>query len=244
VFATAYGLSVTKPATALHFGFEKLTLGEWPQDLQLRRSIMLGYAYTRIFINDMQPQNSFIRPIRAFGKFGLKSLIVGIGIGLVVVAYITYTSRPVPINKEAVTATFDYVYTDDAGHLQFEYILKNNTNQDYEVYSQDSLKTYANLARQGSLQPSNGYVTFDTPLFIPSHNSVELTVSFAKGSYTYDSPYKLLADAPGADKKDVEAYRRDVASYVTSHLRNLGGFTIIDPDKRYEIDFPPGWTQS
>lgn len=182
----------------------------------------------------------FLDILRKITRFSLKSIIVGIGIGIVLVGTYLYFNRPKPIDTKALTATFDYAETNDAGNIWFAYVLKNNTNQDYEIYSVDQTKIYAKLLRQSALKPSDKYVTFDAPVFIPANESIEFVINFAN-SYTYFSPYKANADAVGAKKEDIEAYRNDVAKYLKENIRNLDGFVILDAGHHYQIDFPAGW---
>ena len=183
----------------------------------------------------MPPLKSFAK---RFVKFGLKSVLFGIGVGAVLAVVIFYVSRPVPIRTKAITAKYDYVSTDSNNKIQINYIVENNTSQNYEINSYN-IKTYANLAREASLIPVDGYVKFDSDVMIPPHKSVEIPLVLnGGGNALYFSPYKNNAESPGASKQDVAAFHYDVLNYATSTFGNLSGFTMIDTTNNTEIDFP------
>ena len=180
------------------------------------------------------------RVLRTVARFALKSFIVGVGIGLALLAAYVYRNRPTPLNGRAITATFDFADTDEENRVQLNYVLKNNTTRDYRLPPMDDLQVYANLRRQAALQTGRGYVSFYAPLLIPANRSVAFMIWFVP-TRPYVSPFKPIGDARG--EEDERVYRADVANYVKKNFDNVGGFTLIDTASNYEITLPVGWTQ-
>lgn len=177
----------------------------------------------------------------------LKAIGVGIGVGIALAACVAllfwYNHRPVPEkpwDKNAITATFDYVDTQGENHhLRFFYVLENHTDRDYKIVTADLLVS-AVVGEEGSLAGgNNGAVKFeDENIFLPSKQPVVTGLELP--NYPYPGSDVLVSDTPDGRKK----YREAVKKYVNEQLPKLEGFAAFYEAERFRINFPNGWRGS
>jgi len=166
---------------------------------------------------------------------------VGFGAGfaimlcIIVGLFVWYRERPKPPkpwSKQAITAEYDYVSSDDDNKIFFYYTVQNNTESDYRLESDTQVELAARLKEEKAFDSSGKVVTLDYPVFIPAKGRVRLKV---KIPYTY----------PQHDKQETSDELHDhynkVAQFLTKEASNLDGFVLFDTMNKYEIDFPTGW---
>jgi hypothetical protein len=153
----------------------------------------------------------------------------------VVGSLIWYQGRPKPPkpwSKQAITAEYDYVSTDDDNKIFFYYTVQNNTESDYRLESDTQVELAARLKEEKAFDSSGKIVTLDYPVFIPVKGRVRLKV-------------KIPQTYPAHDKEETSDERHNhhtkVAQYITTEATNLDGFVLLDTANKYEIDFPSGW---
>jgi len=172
-------------------------------------------------------------------KILLVSAGVGAGVAFVLCAAIGgvvwYQQRPKPPkpwSKQAITAEYDYVSTDDDNKIFFYYTVQNNTESDYRLDSDAQVELSARLRQEKALDSSGKVVTLDYPVFIPPKGRVRLKV---KIPYTYpDHDKQVTSD-------ELHEHNRKVAAFLVKEATNLDGFVLFDSTNRYEIGFPSGW---
>jgi hypothetical protein len=144
-------------------------------------------------------------------------------------------------NVQPITATYNYIDTDDNNNIEFNYTLKNNTNKDYEIKNIDDIQIFASTTRDSSLYPAQKNDTvFNTPVFVPANQSVQF--SFSSKNTQYLSPLKATATATGATSEALALYRNDVANYLTKMGANtITSFLFFDTKNNYKIIFPVEW---
>lgn len=183
-----------------------------------------------------------IPPVPLWKKILLRSVGVGAGFAItlciVVGFFVWYRERPKPPkpwSKQAITAEYDYVSTDDENKIFFYYTVQNNTEADYQLESNTQVEMAVRLKAEKAFESSRKIVTLEYPVFIPAKGRVRLKV---KIPYTY----------PGHDKQgtsdELHDHNSKVAQYFAKEATNLDGFVLFDTMNKYEIDFPSGWEQA
>ena len=174
---------------------------------------------------------------------------VGFGAGAVLAAaiclglFVWYKSRPVkpkPWDQSAITAKFYQVSTTDEGasKLEFQYVLQNNTDKDYELQTYSAAKIAGKLQDTGSL---TGFATQEEfslklPIFVPAHQKTRINITLP--NYGFSSPVHLTSASSDDERRQHNAA---VVAYVTKRMSNLDGFVLFDDNSRYQIELPNGW---
>jgi hypothetical protein len=177
--------------------------------------------------------------LRAAGFGAGAALTAAMCLGL----FVWHKSRPAkpkPWNRGAITAEFYRVSTSSEGDskLNFEYVLENKTDRDYE------LQSYATPKIAGKLQDTGSFVGFDNqnelllklPIFVPAHQKTRISLTLP--SYGFSSPNHLSNTSSDDERRK---YYAAVAAHVTQNMSNLDGFVVFDESQRYQIELPNGW---
>ena len=168
-----------------------------------------------------------------------------LALSVVVGSIVWYTSRPVkpkPWNRDSIVASYYRVTESDesTAKLEFEYILDNKTDRDYELRADSSLKIAARLEDTNSLTgfaDEYGFVV-KLPVFVPAHQKTRIT--FSMPSYGF-STVNHPSNASTQDER--HKYYAEVATHVKNKMANLNGFVLFDEVSRYQIELPNGWKQ-
>jgi len=174
----------------------------------------------------------------------------GFGAGVAIVAVIVmglsawWMNRPKkakPWNANAITAMYSHLATEgEKNHIEFFYILQNNTDSDYRVYDGEGNGNIhlAALLKTDALAFSNSKaVTTDFPIYLPARSRAQFIIHLA-----YPYPDKLSdGDAVSTDAR--YDYQTKVARYVTDRLSSLQGFVLMDDLARYRIEMKQGWSE-
>lgn len=174
-------------------------------------------------------------------KILLRNIGFGAGVALVLCAAVGgavwYQGRPKPPkpwSKQAITAEYDYVTTDDDNKIFFYYTVQNNTESDYRLDSDAQVELSARLQQEKALDSSGKIVTLDYPIFIPPKGRVRLKVKI---------PYNYPDHDKSSTSDELHEHNRKVAAFLAKEATNLDGFVLFDTANKYEIDFPSGWEQ-
>ena len=185
---------------------------------------------------------------KSWKTIALKSVFGGAGftltILLIIGGVIWYQSIPKPPkawDNNAIIASYDHVDTTGENNIVvFYYILENKTDFDYPIEDKNNFFIYANLERPTSLSggKSGGkpdeLLSFNYPVNIPSKHRLFFKI-------TLNYPTEIKSPPFGASKENKEKHRKELEDYVTKEFNNLNGFTLFDYNKRYKIEFKPGW---
>lgn len=169
--------------------------------------------------------------------FGAGLALVGVS-GVALLSW--WSSRPLPWNSSAVTASFDSVDTEGPEHtLVFVYIVSNNTDRDFRIDSNRDVRLTCRLQRQAALtnEDSKEALGAEFPLFVPARQRTRLAVHIG---YPYRGSVAL---SQGASKADREGHREAITSFVREKLPNLGGFVLFHEPTHYQVELPNGWTK-
>jgi hypothetical protein len=154
-----------------------------------------------------------------------------------------YTTRPVklkPWNRGAITADYYRVTTSEQpdSKLEFEYVLENKTDMDYELQKYSAPRAAARLEDTNSLTgfaDENGIV-LKLPVFVPAHQKTRISITTP--SYGFSALTQLTSSSTLDERLK---YYAEVAAYVTKRMSNLNGFVLFDESNRYQVDLPSGW---
>jgi hypothetical protein len=159
-------------------------------------------------------------------RAAVKALAFGIGLGLAVcvglLAVHTYTSRPKPWSKTAVTGEYVGFYIDSKNQLAFLYTLKNNTTQDYTV----SGKLAGRSPEGAYVYAGDEFQSSYKGMLIPAGAKVQVAVK----TNGYEAKQKC--------KSDDDACYKGVREGFEALVPNLKGFVVVDDSQRYEIGLP------
>ena len=187
-------------------------------------------------MND-KPLSSLKKTIIVSASFGIAFAIV---YALILVAFHWYQSRPkppVPWNKNALVATYDFLDTEgDDNSLVFFYTVENNTDEDYNANKNRPLTIMAKIEDQNLLRQAGGdneVLKLDYPIFVPSKHKVRTKVHFG---YLLEHPVK-----PRGVNEDRKAFGKSLETYLNAEAPTLQGFVIFDHSNKYEIYLPKGW---
>ncbi len=171
-----------------------------------------------------------------FGSaFGISFAIV---LSIIFCGIYWYSERPAPWNNKAITAEFNTISTEgEQNFLEVNYVLKNNTDKDWEVSENDKIRgVFTNADKELSPISKSTWVTIDKPLFIPAKHKMNVDVHFA---LKYPIPLK---DNPTPDERD--KYQKAIEKWLSSEYPRLDGFIFFDETNRYEISLPAGWKEA
>lgn len=166
-----------------------------------------------------------------------------VAVAVVLGVFLWYSSRPAkpkPWNREAITAEFDRVTTVSDSRLEFQYVLDNKTDKDYELQSYSRPKIAARLESTNSLTgfaDENEFV-LGLPIFVPARQKARISLTMP--SYGF-RPVTRLTDSSSTEEQ--HKYRAEVLAHVTSKMPELNGFVLFDEGTRYQIDLPNGWSK-
>jgi hypothetical protein len=178
---------------------------------------------------------------RPFLLIFLKAVGVGVGailmLALIAGGVVWYSSRPkLPKewNTAAITAEYSYADTyDNENHLQFCYVLQNNTAYDYNLTSDLVTHRGLKLARENGFSEFPDAISGVYPAFIPAKQRGRFCLHLAYAASVVEPPH------PTDDQR--KAFRKEVENYMSSQLTNLDGFELFDTTNRYQILLPAGW---
>jgi hypothetical protein len=162
------------------------------------------------------------------------SIAVTIAIIFVIISW--YENRPKPWNKDAISATYDYIETEgEKNYFVCYYTLQNNTDYDYKFSDLTDILIMSKLKKQKSLSGNKESDTLkpDYPIIIPAKQRIRFAIHL---QYPYDKTLK-----EDASKEERKAYRKDIEAFFNNKLQNLDGFVLFDERARYQIEFPKGW---
>jgi hypothetical protein len=173
----------------------------------------------------------------------------GFGAGVVAATAIVgalffwYTTRPVKLkswNRGAITADYYRVSTSERpdSKLEFEYVLENKTDMDYELQKFSAPRVAARLEDTNSLTgfADENEIVLRLPVFVPAHQKTRITITTP--SYGFSALTQLTSSSTLDER---HKYYAEVAAYVTKRLSNLNGFVLFDESNRYQVDLPSGW---
>jgi len=155
-------------------------------------------------------------------------------IAVVVGAWVLISSLPdTPRSweKGAVQATFADIFIDtgDRPVATFKYTVENTTANDYFLPS-DPKAAFVVLPNGKGLSKEE-QLEWDSGAYIPAGQRV--SVSF-RVTYDYNDSY------PFDERDDAEK----LSAFIGRRLKELEGFSVLDRERRYQIDFPNGWQKS
>jgi hypothetical protein len=169
-----------------------------------------------------------------FGAGVAAVLVIAVGL------FAWYESRPAPPKpwkKDALTASYNKIGNSyDENIIQFIYLLKNTTDDDYLIDDPKDVKLTFVAGESHSLGPFGKFVEFDTPVYVPAKHTAEFIIKLKAKSGA------ILKRDPTDEEE--EKYRQAVQKYLAGDLSGLKGFSLFDDRHRYEISFPPGWNDS
>jgi hypothetical protein len=122
--------------------------------------------------------------------------------------------------------------------LEFEYVLENKTDKDYELQKYSALKIAARLEDTNSLTgfADENEIVLKVPVFVPAHQKTRITISTP--SYGFSPPTHLTSSSTLDEK---HKYYAEVAAHVAKEMSNLNGFELFDESNRYQVELPSGW---
>jgi hypothetical protein len=163
----------------------------------------------------------------------IRSAGLGAGFALTLVVSLGtwswYSHRPKPDlawDTSAVKATATDIYTQEGDKFvaMFRYKLSNTTNKDYLMPAAGMRSVMLNLPSGRGYSASEA-VTIDDAVFIPAHNSVNITV---RVSYDYDGSYSF------SQREDL----KKATAFFTKRLKEQDGFAVFDRVNHYKIELP------
>jgi hypothetical protein len=174
------------------------------------------------------------------GGFGAGTVFA---LTIVTALFFWYTSRPPkrrPWNRGAITAEFYRLSTVGEGDptLEFEYVLDNNTEQDYELATHSAPKIAAKLEDSNSLTgfADENALVLKLPIFVPAHQKTRISVTMP--GYSFPTVTRPTASSTS---DEWHKYHAEVAAHVTTKMSNLSGFVLFDENSRYQVELPNGW---
>jgi len=175
--------------------------------------------------------------LQAAGFGAGAGLTVAIFLGL----FVWYKSRPVkpkPWDHGAIIAQFYRVSTEGDSKLEFEYVLQNKTDKDYELQTFSAPKVAAKLEDTKSLAgfANQDQFSIKLPIFVPAHENTRISITLP--SYGFSSQIRLTNSSSDEERKK---YYAAVEAHVARKMSNLDGFVLFDESNRYEIELPNGW---
>ncbi len=177
--------------------------------------------------------------LRAAG-FGAGAVVAT---AVVVALFFWYTTRPVklkPWNRGAITADYYRVSTTDQpdSKLEFEYVLENKTDKDYELQKYLAPKIAARLEDTNSLTgfAEENEIVLKLPVFIPAHQKTRINISMP--SYGFSATTHLTSSSTPDER---HKYYAEIAAHVTKQMSNLNGFVLFDESNRYQVELLGGW---
>src|SRR6266851_5707787 len=118
--------------------------------------------------------------LRAAG-FGAGAVVTTAIIVALFFWYTTRSTKPKPWNRSAITAEYYRVLTSDQpdSKLEFEYVLENKTDKDYELQKYSAPKIAARLEDTNSLTgfADENEIVLKLPVFVPAHQKTRITIS-------------------------------------------------------------------
>jgi len=172
-----------------------------------------------------------------FGAGGVLTAAICLGL------FFWYKSRPArprPWDQSAITAQFYRVSTAAEGDskLEFEYVLQNNSEKDYELPAYSAPKIAAKLQDTKSFAgfADQNQFLLKLPIFVPAHQKTRIDVTLP--SYGFSSAIHLTSVSSDDERRK---YNAAVGAYVAQKMSNLDGFVLFDENNRYEIELPNGW---
>ena len=172
----------------------------------------------------------------------------GFGAGLalilcsVVGAWWWYSSRPKPPKPRNISAIrgsyyrVERIQENKDWRLNFEFILENTTDTDYELSKESTYRIAGKLLDTNSLTgfAENYQIFIKLPLFVPAHQKTRIDVALPQ--YDVDVPKPI-----NASLEELHKHYDAVAQAVSEKMANLNGFMIFDENTRYQIDLPGDW---
>ena len=154
-----------------------------------------------------------------------------------------YTTRPVkpkPWNRTAITAEYYRVSTSDEhdSKLQFEYVLENKTDKDYEIKAYSAPRIAARLEDTNSLTgfADENVIVLKLPVFVPARQKTRISITTP--SYGFST---LTHPTSSSTRDEWHKYYLELTAHVTKTMSNLDGFVLFDENNRYEVELPNGW---
>jgi|SRR5882724_547992 len=162
---------------------------------------------------------------------------------IVIALLFWYTTRPVKPklwNRDAIAAEYYRILTTDQpdSKLQFEYVLENKTDKDYELQKYSAPKIAAKLEDTNSLTgfADENEIVLKLPVFVPAHQKTRITISMP--SYGFSPSTHLTGSST---PEESHRHHAEVAAHVTKQMSNLNGFVLFDESNRYQVELPNGW---
>jgi hypothetical protein len=135
-------------------------------------------------------------------------------------------TKPRPMNKQAITATFAGMAIqtrDGLFHFDLTYGLRNNTEKDYQL---PAIGWFMIINSENKGLDTVDGVKWDSNVIIPPGQTVNV-----KFEIPYRlSEYNIKAEDLVPDRKEIEFAQR--------RMKEMAGFRFFDNTQRYEIDFP------
>jgi hypothetical protein len=174
------------------------------------------------------------------GGFGAGIIVA---LTIIIAFFFWYTSRPPksrPWNRGAITAEFYRLSTVGEGDatLEFEYVLNNNTEKDYELATHSAPKIAAKLEDTNSLTgfADENALALKLPIFVPAHQKTRISVTMP--GYSFPT---VARPTIASTSEEWHKYHAGVAAHVTKKMSNLNGFVLFDEESRYQVELPNGW---
>jgi hypothetical protein len=155
------------------------------------------------------------------------------GLALLTGGLLWYQNRPEP-SKPWNTAALvgkeppGFVSDNEHAHIKFIYYIQNTTKFDYQISSDGDVKVMARY-KDGTLSAPlpTDVRHLDLPVFIPAHQTGELTLLVA------------LSGIPEQEASEsFDQYHERLRAYCEDHLAGVANFVLFDEVNRYEIDLP------
>ena len=206
-----------------------------------------------------------MNPWKRLVIFGLSA---GVGFALIFAGFTWYRGRPrppVPWNSDAITASFDSVFTEGPRDtVVFYYILENNTDFDYRIDDSSGAIILSKLEREKSLSIDE-WPKVDYPVFLPGRQRIRFAIHLqypyreptTPGATPSSRPFsmeflplergeKSYTTKEGKQRPSLiewfaSKHEEKVKDFVNNVLANLDGFVLYDTEQRRRIDFPKGW---
>jgi hypothetical protein len=172
----------------------------------------------------------------------------GFGVGLAFTlailagAVLWYWNRPKPPkgwDNASIKGSYyrvQRIQENKAWKLNFEFVLENITNKDYELNNSSRYRLAGKLEDTSSLTgfADNFQIILKVPIFVPAHQKTRIDIVLPDDDVDVPVPN-------GDSKEEIHKYYDAVARAVSEKMANLNGFMLFDEDMRYQIELPSGW---
>lgn len=169
-----------------------------------------------------------------------KTLIIAASVGAGAVAMLAviagviqwYSSRPKPWNTTAIVsvAAPGFSSSTDGKTVGFSYSVKNTTNVDYHVDSNNQVQVMAKLKDGTFVGPIPASLRL--PIFVPAKQKGILILSMEFQGIPERSASETAAQ-----------FHERLRAYLKDHVGRLGSFVVFDNMKHYEISLPKWLSQ-